>query len=252
MPCGGTEAGAVVAGGVSFGALPLLESRGGSSLVSIPTGTVSALSAVFAFSVPAGSHAPVPIHGLCTLTALLCSALLTVNRPNELPARSASYTVPGSNAIGIGLALYAVASQNLPPIRIAMGTRDAFPFAASWSTATARGPASFFLGAFLSPGVICGRSSWAVTMTADKATPASSATKNDPRYKIFWKAILADAAWLAFTAFDCDLPGETPMNVNDKAPDFTLQDENGKEVALKDFRGKTVVLYFYPRADTPG
>ncbi len=42
------------------------------------------------------------------------------------------------------------------------------------------------------------------------------------------------------------------MNINDKAPDFTLQDENGKEVALKGLRGKTVVLYFYPRADTPG
>jgi peroxiredoxin Q/BCP len=42
------------------------------------------------------------------------------------------------------------------------------------------------------------------------------------------------------------------MNVNDKAPDFTLQDENGKEIALKALRGKTVILYFYPRADTPG
>jgi len=42
------------------------------------------------------------------------------------------------------------------------------------------------------------------------------------------------------------------MNVNDKAPDFTLQDENGKDVTLKDLRGKTVVLYFYPRVDTPG
>jgi peroxiredoxin Q/BCP len=42
------------------------------------------------------------------------------------------------------------------------------------------------------------------------------------------------------------------MNINDKAPDFNLQDENGKEVALKNFRGKTVVLYFYPRANTPG
>jgi thioredoxin-dependent peroxiredoxin len=43
-----------------------------------------------------------------------------------------------------------------------------------------------------------------------------------------------------------------PMNINDKAPDFTLQDENGKEVSLKGLRGKVVVLYFYPRADTPG
>jgi thioredoxin-dependent peroxiredoxin len=42
------------------------------------------------------------------------------------------------------------------------------------------------------------------------------------------------------------------MNINDKAPDFTLQDENGKEISLKNLRGKTVVLYFYPRADTPG
>jgi peroxiredoxin Q/BCP len=42
------------------------------------------------------------------------------------------------------------------------------------------------------------------------------------------------------------------MNIHDKAPDFTLQDENGKEISLKALRGKTVVLYFYPRADTPG
>jgi peroxiredoxin Q/BCP len=42
------------------------------------------------------------------------------------------------------------------------------------------------------------------------------------------------------------------LEINDKAPDITLEDENGKEVSLKDFKGKTVVLYFYPRADTPG
>ncbi len=42
------------------------------------------------------------------------------------------------------------------------------------------------------------------------------------------------------------------LDVNDKAPDIKLEDENGKEVSLKDFKGKTVVLYFYPRADTPG
>src|ERR1700731_4613288 len=43
-----------------------------------------------------------------------------------------------------------------------------------------------------------------------------------------------------------------PMNINDKAPDFTLQDENGEQISLKALRGKVVVLYFYPRADTPG
>jgi peroxiredoxin Q/BCP len=36
------------------------------------------------------------------------------------------------------------------------------------------------------------------------------------------------------------------------APDFTLPDQNGDEVTLSDLRGGTVVLYFYPRADTPG
>lgn len=42
------------------------------------------------------------------------------------------------------------------------------------------------------------------------------------------------------------------MDINDKAPEFTLPDQNGEEVSLKGLRGKTVVLYFYPRADTPG
>jgi thioredoxin-dependent peroxiredoxin len=42
------------------------------------------------------------------------------------------------------------------------------------------------------------------------------------------------------------------MKINDKSPDFSTTDQNGKEVALKDFRGKIVVLYFYPKADTPG
>ncbi len=42
------------------------------------------------------------------------------------------------------------------------------------------------------------------------------------------------------------------MEVNDKAPEFTLPDQNGENISLKDLRGKYVVLYFYPRADTPG
>ena len=42
------------------------------------------------------------------------------------------------------------------------------------------------------------------------------------------------------------------MDVKEKAPAFTLLDENGKNVSLKDYRGKNVVVYFYPRADTPG
>lgn len=46
--------------------------------------------------------------------------------------------------------------------------------------------------------------------------------------------------------------GESPMDINDKAPDFTLPDENGKDVSLKDLLGKKVVLFFFPKADTPG
>lgn len=42
------------------------------------------------------------------------------------------------------------------------------------------------------------------------------------------------------------------MDTNDKAPEFSLPDENGKPVSLKDFHGKTVVLFFFPKADTPG
>jgi peroxiredoxin Q/BCP len=37
-----------------------------------------------------------------------------------------------------------------------------------------------------------------------------------------------------------------------EAPDFELQDQDGETVKLSDLRGQTVVLYFYPRADTPG
>ena len=42
------------------------------------------------------------------------------------------------------------------------------------------------------------------------------------------------------------------LKTGDTAPDFTLPDQNGEEVTLSDLRGETVVLYFYPRADTPG
>ena len=42
------------------------------------------------------------------------------------------------------------------------------------------------------------------------------------------------------------------MKVNDKAPAFSLLDQDGNKVLLRDFAGKTVVLFFYPKADTPG
>jgi peroxiredoxin Q/BCP len=48
-----------------------------------------------------------------------------------------------------------------------------------------------------------------------------------------------------------DTTGETPQP-GDKAPAFALPRDGGGTVALKDFAGKKLVLYFYPRADTPG
>ena len=42
------------------------------------------------------------------------------------------------------------------------------------------------------------------------------------------------------------------LSIGDKAPDFKLKDDSGNDVSLKDFKGKTVVLYFYPKDDTPG
>ena len=42
------------------------------------------------------------------------------------------------------------------------------------------------------------------------------------------------------------------LESNTKAPDFTLRDKDGNAVSLSDFRGKKVVLYFYPRDNSPG
>jgi peroxiredoxin Q/BCP len=44
----------------------------------------------------------------------------------------------------------------------------------------------------------------------------------------------------------------TPPAVGDKAPNFKLQGDDGSTVSLADFKGRKLVLYFYPRADTPG
>ena len=42
------------------------------------------------------------------------------------------------------------------------------------------------------------------------------------------------------------------LKVGDQAPDFTSVDQNGAEVKLKDYEGKRVVIYFYPKDNTPG
>ncbi|MGO3647604.1 thioredoxin-dependent thiol peroxidase [Candidatus Corynebacterium faecigallinarum] len=42
------------------------------------------------------------------------------------------------------------------------------------------------------------------------------------------------------------------LEVGDTAPEFTLTDDKGQDVSLSDFRGRKVIVYFYPRANTPG
>lgn len=42
------------------------------------------------------------------------------------------------------------------------------------------------------------------------------------------------------------------LNVGSPAPDFEVQDHLGETVRLRELRGKRVVLWFYPKADTPG
>jgi peroxiredoxin Q/BCP len=44
----------------------------------------------------------------------------------------------------------------------------------------------------------------------------------------------------------------TELTVGDAAPTFALQDQRGETVALESFRGRKVLVYFYPKADTPG
>lgn len=45
---------------------------------------------------------------------------------------------------------------------------------------------------------------------------------------------------------------QSKLNVGDKAPDFTAKDQDGKTVSLHDYHGQKVVLYFYPKDDSPG
>ncbi len=42
------------------------------------------------------------------------------------------------------------------------------------------------------------------------------------------------------------------LEVGQAAPDFSLEDQDGKRVSLSDYRGSAIVLYFYPKDDTPG
>ncbi len=48
------------------------------------------------------------------------------------------------------------------------------------------------------------------------------------------------------------MANDTVLKISDKAPDFTLLDQNGSEHTLSDYFGHKIVVYFYPKDDTPG
>jgi len=59
--------------------------------------------------------------------------------------------------------------------------------------------------------------------------------------------VLAIGAYRAFAG-----PAQFAVKEGQLAPDFTLQDQKGKAVTLSSLRGQWIVLYFYPKDDTPG
>jgi peroxiredoxin Q/BCP len=64
---------------------------------------------------------------------------------------------------------------------------------------------------------------------------------------------LATAAWGMVGRLESLRKGEGRMlEPGAEAPDFTVKDHTGKTQKLSDYRGKSVVLWFYPKADTPG
>ncbi len=65
-------------------------------------------------------------------------------------------------------------------------------------------------------------------------------------------ALLGLHAALAAEAMEAALPKNNPITVGAEAPAFALQDQASKTQALADYRGRWVVLYFYPKDDTPG
>jgi len=67
----------------------------------------------------------------------------------------------------------------------------------------------------------------------------------------YWVLFIAAAAVLTFILVRASHAGDTPQ-AGQAAPDFSLPDQQGKLHRLADYRGKWLVLYFYPKDDTPG
>ena len=87
----------------------------------------------------------------------------------------------------------------------------------------------------------------AVKKTAKKAAPKKAVKKTAKKVstKKVTKKVMAKKQ-------SAEIIKSSTIKIGDMAPDFTLLDQNGKAVSLHDFRGKNVVVYFYPKAMTPG
>ncbi len=57
---------------------------------------------------------------------------------------------------------------------------------------------------------------------------------------------------IAFYLFRVNVMAAPILKIGDDAPTFTLPDSQGNQISLNDFKGKWIVLYFYPKDDTPG
>jgi len=105
-----------------------------------------------------------------------------------------------------------------------------FPLAAIWTNPTARGPLFWTLVL-----EVCATANATSTQTAMMTSHRSLRYKKEASGKTRSSAL-----------------GDFAMQINDKAPQFNLPDQNGKQVSLKDLQGKIVVLFFFPKAETPG
>ncbi len=69
---------------------------------------------------------------------------------------------------------------------------------------------------------------------------------------MIFKIFILISLVLIFYLFRGNAKALPTLKFDDDAPNFTLLDSQGSEVSLRDFKGKWVVLYFYPKDDTPG
>lgn len=79
-----------------------------------------------------------------------------------------------------------------------------------------------------------------------------SASRNIPHGMKRLLSVIAPVLVLSLTLVTPALPANDLLAVGSKAPNFTLQSQEGKSISLKNFRGQWVVLYFYPKDMTAG